>query len=113
MHGVDVAACFWNRGITPKKWTEIEQTQDSRHFVGAKDMAEPWAWDPEIWFEPDIVMGLDGSGGKYSSDPRRRRVGWAWVQVMPIPVEIDPESGKRCGGDVRPVSDGDLSLIHI
>ena len=40
----------------------------------------------QVAFDPNKGTYLDGSGGKYTSDVRRRGVGWAWTQVLEIPV---------------------------
>ena len=46
---------------------------------------------PKDEFDPCKGTYLDGSGGIYSSDPRARAVGWAWIQLLEVPQhEVKP-----------------------
>ena len=51
---------------------------------------------PKDEFDPCKGTYLDGSGGIYSSDPRVRAVGWAWIQLLEVPQH-----------EVRPVREED------
>ena len=65
---MDNAQCFYHRGIVPKHWT-IPDTPNKPEQAITLGSAGPT--DGEAY--------LDGSGGKYSEEPRLRRCGWAWV----------------------------------
>ena len=69
------------RGICPAEWTVPP------HFPYDESLPD---YDPLIEADEYVVgdrlnpkeeVFLDGSGGKFSKDPRLRRCGWAWCQV--------------------------------
>ena len=56
----------------PREWTFPAQLPLGwTRRVGARDTPDP-----------HMHIYLDGSGGTYSSDPRLRKCGWAWVQYI-------------------------------
>jgi len=73
--------CIWFRGIIPKNWTNIPEKE-------VITMGKVENRDPYDHFLPIGHVYLDGSGGKYSNDPRIRQCGWAWIQQS---VEGGPE----------------------
>ena len=73
-------ACLWMRGITPKEWTVQAPVEDMQtHLIRGRD---PWAY-----FYLAGNTYLDGSGGKYSKDPRIRKCGYAWIQQASDPKD--------------------------
>ena len=61
-------ACFWTRGLVPKKWTKAKVEEEAWVMrFGKQD------WQGGTFY-------LDGSGGKNTKDKRLRKCGWAAVQ---------------------------------
>ena len=56
----------------PKAWTFRTETTD----FFQEDITDLSLHD----FDQQLAVYLDGTGGKYSRDPRTRVCGWAWVQ---------------------------------
>ena len=78
-HGEEVP-CLWYRGLVPKMWTTPSSPpSESVHNICGVD--------PLSMFDPSQPIFLDGSGGPQSQDPRLRRVGWAWCQTFPVPLD--------------------------
>ena len=70
--GKESHPCFWSRGLTPSSWTQPSAPSDSPCTYAIGD--ERW-WAGRFY--------LDGSGGRATSDRRRRRAGWAAVNITP------------------------------
>jgi len=61
--------CFWCRGLVPKGWTKVEETNmEGKLEIGEED------WKGGHFY-------LDGSGGRNTSDKRTRKCGWAAVRM--------------------------------
>ena len=67
----------------PSEWTMVETPTYQVITPLGKSLQEMPA---------EVVVYIDGSGGKNTDDPRLRRCGWAWV----IPGESYPDCGV-CG----------------
>ena len=83
--------CFWLRGLIPRSWTQVPEPPEE---------APLWRMGvlpslPSIW-----AFG-DASGGKESSDPRLRRIGWAYT-TQSAPAEATrprpPMQGRAAAG---------------
>ena len=73
-YGTETAAyatCFYYRGLVPQVYTTA--AEPSTVMLSVYDNE-----DQGYTIDGGITY-LDGSGGKYSTDPRRRRVGWGWA----------------------------------
>ena len=84
----DLSLALWTRGIVPAEETACERPDPSPPIV----MVEG-----EGVFTPGTIY-LDGSGGKFTDDPRRRRCGWAAVQL-----NFDIDQGPHCHLKAVPV----------
>ena len=69
---------FWLRGITPAEWTEVPPPVLESDPV--EDCMDDLP-DREGTTLNRIWLFGDSSGGANTSDPRLRRVAWAWVEV--------------------------------
>eukprot|EP00972_Heterocapsa_arctica_P040290 5936375-Heterocapsa_arctica.AAC.1 len=72
---------FWLRGLVPAKWTleKIKAFEQPQWVRSSGIFNQAW---PVL--EPNnLLFATDASGGKLSSDPRLRRIGWAVVAVVP------------------------------
>eukprot|EP00959_Pyramimonas_sp_CCMP1952_P247805 5180284-Pyramimonas_sp.AAC.1 len=73
-------ACFWHRGLIPRKWTLVEPPVVSERwfttgFNGPLTAGCLGSGAPQ---DPVVICG-DASGGPDARDPRFRRVGLAIV----------------------------------
>ena len=76
-------AGFWLRGLTPRHWTVT--AEDVTAFTkcwGLLDQAWP------VLLGQEYILGLDGSGGENTKDPRTRRVGWSLVVMLRATLEV-------------------------
>ena len=77
------APCFWNRGMMPKAWTKLDPPSNSgfhdeyhnEHHNNEHRQEEGQQWEGGWYFS-------DGSGGRNTKDPRRRRCGWSIAQLQ-------------------------------
>eukprot|EP00959_Pyramimonas_sp_CCMP1952_P031179 653612-Pyramimonas_sp.AAC.1 len=75
---------LWLRGVPPTDHTHSEFV-DPPEAEGLKPLGSASLTDlSSVCPEPLVVLG-DGSGGRFSSDPRRRRCGAAVVSARRIP----------------------------
>ena len=67
------------RGLVPRDWTlrNLGATEEAYPLVPPCQNGQ----GEEEGLDPTQPIFLDGSGGRYSSDNRVRRCGWAWVQT--------------------------------
>ncbi len=71
------APCYWLRGLPPRRWTAqhcLLPTQSEAQYVGCNP-AQPQSLPSRV------VLATDGSGGPFTSEPRLRRCGWAFVAM--------------------------------
>jgi len=74
---------FWLRGLVPKPWYE-EVLQDHWPQADSYEVCE-WGLFAEqtvVELPVDAVTATDASGGKYSADPRLRRIKGAGVVIL-------------------------------
>ncbi len=83
------APFFWLRGLPPLHWTYtycMRPVRTQASFTGCSP-AEP------IELPVGAVVGTDGSGGPFGSEPRLRRCGWGFSVVLPGPVLLAGGAG--------------------
>lgn len=74
------APCLWLRGLMPSAFTLPKDPAISVIQQGGISLDQLPTRIPFLVF-------LDGSGGRFSSDPRLRRCGWGIVVIIPLPHE--------------------------
>ena len=62
--------CLWLRALVPSEYVRTPLLNPEEVVQGI--------W-PSGHLDHDLVIGTDASGGRFSSDPRLRAVGWAVV----------------------------------
>ena len=82
--GVDKLPCLWLRGIVPASWTtDIIPTPPTTTEATEENLGATIGPAGKVTSNnSERLLGCgDGSGGNKSSDPRLRRIGWAWVAL--------------------------------
>ena len=88
--------CYWWRGIQPlEETTPVRAPRASYHMLGTPASS---------YRGKKITVYTDGSGGKYSADPRLRRCGWAWVcpQINSNKIAVHGARGALDGKQTVP-----------
>ena len=68
--------CFWHFGVVPNEWTCLPPLLDDVECSGI--FVESWP----VELEPGVILATDGSGGPFSSNPRKRQCACAVVAVV-------------------------------
>lgn len=76
-------AGFWLRGLAPRTWTYMD-TEIQSYTKAWGIYTQQWPIELGL----DDVLGLGGSGGKYTSDSRARRIGWALIVLNTKSLEV-------------------------
>ena len=71
------AACYFLRGLMPSAWTTPSTAPE--YFRDESGSSNRDGQCLAGYQGTKIHIYTDGSGGHYTSDPRLRRCGWAWV----------------------------------
>ncbi|CAE7805480.1 PRY3 [Symbiodinium sp. CCMP2592] len=68
--------CFWHFRVVPLEWTSLPTLLEEVECSGI--FAEAWP----VELEPGVILATDGSGGPFSSNPRKRQCACAVVAVV-------------------------------
>ena len=73
---------FWHFGVVPVDWVSLQPLTEEVECSGI--FAESW----RIELAPGVVLATDGSGGPFSSNPRKRQCVCSVVAVMKLDGEF-------------------------
>ena len=105
--GVEHTPCVWLRGIPPRETLDDIPAPPTDLSPARWPSSPPAGALRGVTFFPVLGFG-DASGGKFSSDPRLRRVGWAWTVIrwhQPLTLGREPAAGTA-GTSLSSVPDG-------
>jgi ribonuclease HI len=94
--------------MVPKDWTwsrRAEPVAQEFGLWGFADIVE------RVELMPGMVLGSDGSGGKYSSDPRRRSCTWGVALLDPDTVGLMGGAYGTLGGPIQTVNRAELYAL--
>ena len=72
----DFLPCYHLRGIVPKEWSHAPLLPHNELAPDYDEMVQHHGYEPGDFVDHEVPVFLDGSGGKFTADPRLRRCGW-------------------------------------